>query len=149
MPFSPLSSLAHRFAALTLACVSLGACSTLTQGTSQQVAITTPGADRAVCHLTGGDGVSATVTTPGTVRLPKSKKDINVACDAPGLQPASGTLKSTYSKWSVVEYPLGYPVDAISGAMWVYPETFAVPFGSGGQQSQTSGAATFKTYAGS
>lgn len=127
-------SLDARSVVLALACVTLGACSTLMQGTGQQVALTTPGANGASCHLTGGDGVNVTVITPGSVRLPKSKKDINIACETAGQQTASGVLKSTYSDWSIVQPPVGYVVDGISGAMWVYPQTFAVPSDNGGQE---------------
>jgi hypothetical protein len=133
MPLSPPACAGRRFTVAIFACASLGACSTLVKGTDQQVAIATPGAARASCQLTGGDGVSLVVTTPGTVRLPKSKKDINVACSAPGEQPASRVLQSSYSDWSYIQHPLGYAVDGISGGMWAYPETFDVPFGNGGQ----------------
>jgi hypothetical protein len=130
-----------RVAAAALACSSLGACATLTQGTHQNVAITTPGATDATCHLTGGDAVDATVMTPGSVRVPKSKKDITVACDAPGQPTRTEALKSAYSNWSIVQYPLGYAVDGISGAMWVYPKTLVVPFDPAAKPSQQSEAA--------
>lgn len=116
-------------AAAVAGCVCLGACSTIVKGSGQQIAVSTSDAHDATCRLKGGDGVDVSVSTPGTVRVPKSKKDIAVACEAPGRAPASQVLKSTYSNYSIVEAPLGYPVDAISGAMWVYPETVDVRFG--------------------
>ena len=124
-------------AAIRLAVLSAGgllaACSTILAGTSQQVAISTPGAPTAMCHLTGGDGVDMAVSTPATVHLPKSKRNIDVSCQAPDRQLATAVLKSTYSNLSIVEYPLGYPIDAISGAMWIYPKTFAVPIAARAQ----------------
>jgi hypothetical protein len=62
--------------------------------------------------------------------VPKSRKAIDVTCDAPGQMQARAKLKSSYSDLSIIEAPIGYPVDALSGAMWVYPKTFAVPFGA-------------------
>ncbi len=104
----------------------LGACSTLTKGTSQEVALTTPGMQAAVCHVTGGDGVDVTVTTPATVKLPKSKRDIDVSCALPGDQPVKRTVVSTYAPRSRFQHPLGYLVDGASGAMWVYPDQIEV-----------------------
>jgi hypothetical protein len=46
-----------------------------------------------------------------------------------GKPVASQVLKSGYSEFSIVEYPLGYPIDAISGATWDYPKTLVVRFG--------------------
>ncbi|WP_284948150.1 hypothetical protein [Acidisoma cladoniae] len=121
--------------ALPLACLCLDACSTIVTGTGQQIAISTPGVSAATCTLTGGDGVNATVQTPGSVSVSKSKKDIHVACNAPGRAPVTQTIASTYSDWSIVEYPLGYPIDAVTGAMWVYPKQVTVSFAGSGDQA--------------
>ena len=121
---------------LPLACLCLDACSTLVTGTGQQIAIDTPGVVGATCTLTGGDGVNATVQIPGSVQVSKSKKDILVACRAPGRAPVTRTVASTYSDWSIVEYPLGYPVDAVTGAMWVYPKQVAISFGDQAASTQ-------------
>ena len=113
---------------MSAACLGLGACSTIVTGTGQQIAFSTPGASDATCRLAGGDGVNATITTPASVHVPKSKKNIEVTCSAPDRAAATQTIRSTYSDWSIVEYPLGYPIDAATGAMWVYPKTVAIPF---------------------
>jgi hypothetical protein len=110
-------------------CIALSACSTIVKGTSQTVAITTPDVQDATCRLTGGDGVNLSVDPPAIVRLPKSRHNIDVTCNAPGKPVVSQVLKSGYSDLSIVEYPLGYPIDAISGAMWDYPKTLVVRFG--------------------
>jgi hypothetical protein len=104
----------------------LTACSTIVSGTGQQVAIRTPGLTDATCHLTGGDDVDMTVSPPATVHVPKSRNNIKIACQTPNNRTATAILKSTYSNFSIVEYPLGYPIDAITGAMWVYPKTLDV-----------------------
>lgn len=117
-----------RLALLALSAASLGACSTIVTGTGQQIAIDPPGVNDATYRLTGGDDVNSTFNTPASVHVSKSKKDIQVTCTAPRHLAATQTIKSTYSDWSIVEYPLGYPVDAVSGAMWVYPKTVTVSF---------------------
>jgi hypothetical protein len=113
--------------AMSAACLGLGACSTIVTGTGQQIAISTPGVGDATCRLAGGDGVNATITTPASVHVSKSKKNIDITCAAPDRAATTQTIKSTYSDWSIVEYPLGYPIDAITGAMWVYPKQVAIP----------------------
>ena len=65
------------------ACLGLGACSSIVTGTGQQIAVSTPGASDATCQLAGGDGVNATINTPASVHVPKSKKNIEVTCTAP------------------------------------------------------------------
>jgi hypothetical protein len=114
--------------AVSAGCLGLGACSTIVTGTRQHIAISTPGVSDATCQVAGGDGVHATINTPASVSVPKSRKDIEVTCTAQDRTAATKTIKSTYSDWSIVEYPLGYPIDAVTGAMWVYPKTVAISF---------------------
>ena len=131
-----------RLTVLTMSAASLGlgACSTIVAGTGQQIAISTPGVSDATCRVAGGDGVNATVNTPSSLSVPKSKKDIEVTCTAPDRTAATQTIKSTYSNWSIVEYPLGYPIDAVTGAMWVYPKTVAIPFSDQASADGRAGA---------
>jgi hypothetical protein len=122
------------FKAITLViasvgCISLATCSTIVEGTSQSVAISAPNIKHATCSLSGGDKISLTVTLPSTVHIPKSRNNIEVVCNAPGQAPVSKVLKSSYSNLSIVESPLGYPIDAISGAMWDYPRKLIIRFG--------------------
>ena len=112
-------------------CVLLGACSAVTQGTTQQVAVSTPGSEGTSCLITGGDGVNMTVNAPATVRLPKSKNDLRVTCQAANQAPVTRTFKSSYSNWSYVQTPIGYVVDSATGAMWVYSAKFEVPMDEG------------------
>ena len=105
----------------------VGACSTMTQGTTQQVTISTPGAGITSCHITGANGVNLTVTPPAIVRLPKSKDDLVAICQAANEAPVTRTFKSSYSNWSYIQSPIGYIADAVTGAMWVYPAKFEIP----------------------
>src|SRR5262249_23939562 len=102
-------------------------CSTLTLGTRQEVAIATTDADGALCRVEDKQGaVIATVTTPGSVRLAKSRKDLQAICQKAGYQTATATITSSYSKRSIVQPLMGYLVDGVSGAMWVYPATVSI-----------------------
>jgi hypothetical protein len=109
----------------------MAACSTVTQGTTQRVAISTPGAEATSCRITGANGVNMTVNPPAIVRLPKSKDDLQVTCMAANQAPVTRTFKSSYSNWSYVQLPIGYVTDAATGAMWAYPAKFEVPMGEG------------------
>lgn len=62
------------------ACVALlAACATITKGTSQLVAIDTPGVAGAVCTINTAGGPQ-TVTTPGTVTLSKGSASLPIQC---------------------------------------------------------------------
>lgn len=112
----------------SMAVIAVAGCSSIVQGTSEEVAVETPGGSGARCLLTGGDDVNASVTSPGKVKVPKSKHDIKVTCTTPNGQVASRVFASSYSNYSYVQLPVGYAVDASLGAMWVYPTVLTVPF---------------------
>jgi len=83
-------------AVLAGAAMSLGACGTITQGTSQNITITStpPGAH---CDLDRkGEHVATLDRTPGTVKVDKTKNDIIMTCRLPGYQDASANLESGY-----------------------------------------------------
>lgn len=129
MSVYPLLQAGCRLLSLAVATASLAACSTVLRGTSQVVAVETPGTAGATCELSGGDGVKARVVTPGSVKVSKSKRDIRVTCVAPDGQQAAKTFVSAYSDASYIQLPQAYLVDGVSGAMWEYPKTLSVPFG--------------------
>jgi hypothetical protein len=61
-------------------CILLCGCSTIVKGTKQEVSITTPGVQGAMCTLTSPAIGTRTVQTPGNIVLPKSKHNVSVAC---------------------------------------------------------------------
>src|SRR5262245_51828498 len=80
--------------AAAFAVVSLSGCGTITQGTSQDIAITSspPGGH---CELNRkGEHVASLYSTPGSVVVDKSRNDIVLTCDKPGYQTASVHLES-------------------------------------------------------
>ena len=81
--------------AMSAAPLALGGCSTIVTGTGQQIAISTPDVSDATCRVVGGDGVDATIDTPASVHVPKSKKDIEVTRS----MPLPGRCGFTRKRW--------------------------------------------------
>lgn len=100
----------------------LAGCATITKGTTQAVAVSTPGAPGATCTLTsGGIGGSKTLTTPATLVLDKSQDNIQVVCKKECFQDAVGIIAShteTMAAGNIVAGGVvGLGIDAASGAM--------------------------------
>lgn len=106
------------------ACALLPGCATITKGTSQVVAISTPGAPGASCTLTSSAIGSQVVQTPATLTLEKSQQSINVVCKKACFQDAVGVIPSFTEGMTagnvLVGGVVGLGVDAISGAMNKY-----------------------------
>lgn len=108
----------------------LAGCATITQGTSQSIAITTLPAVGANCTLTGREGTWY-VTTPGVANVQKSKEDIAIQCNKDGWRNASAVIPASFQGWTLGNVLagglVGVVVDASSGAMNKYPHAFQVP----------------------
>src|SRR5579871_6844173 len=106
--------------AVTLLLGSLGACSSVIEGTSQEIVINTnpPGAS---CALEREGNVIARVQpTPGGATIKKTKHDITIRCNEPGYQEAtylnhSGVAGATFGN-IVLGGGIGWAVDSASGA---------------------------------
>ena len=116
-----------RIALLAAAClisIELGACATIVKGTTQPVAITTPGAPGAECTLVSSAIGTKTVTTPATIILDKSQDAIAVTCRKACFQDGVGIIASNAEAMSagnlLVGGVVGLGVDAVSGAMNKY-----------------------------
>lgn len=73
------------------------ACATITQGTSQNISVVTepPGAS---CELRRNGAVVGLVNpTPGTLRVGKSTRALDVSCTREGHQPAQQAVQSSIS----------------------------------------------------
>jgi hypothetical protein len=100
--------------------LTLSACSSIIEGTSQEIAINTnpPGAD---CSLDRqGVSIAHVNPTPGTATIKKTKCDITVACKKPGYQDAtflnhSGAAGATFGN-IVLGGGIGWAIDSASGA---------------------------------
>jgi len=116
-----------RLAALLLF-VSIAGCATITRGTTQTIAIHTPGAHGARCTLSSGSIASQTVITPATITVEKGMDNIAVQCRKECFQDGTGVVVSSMEAMTagnlLVGGVIGLGVDAASGAMNKYsPET--------------------------
>ena len=117
-------------AALALLGTALSGCASIIKGSSEDIALSTPPASGASCTLTNPRG-SWTVTTPASVTVKRSKKDVQVHCMKDGYQEASATIPSNFEEWTLGNLLLGgvigLGVDAGTGAVNKYPSTFEGP----------------------
>jgi hypothetical protein len=119
-------------AAVSLAAVCLSGCGTITQGTSQNITITSspPGGH---CDLNRkGEHVATLDRTPGSVKVDKTKNDILLVCTLAGYQEASINLESGYGIGTfgniILGGGIGWAIDSASGADNKYPSSANVQF---------------------
>ena len=114
----------QRFAALVLMAL-LPACATVVEGTSDTVTLSTTPAGATCTVDRNGERVGAVAATPGSLRLSKSRHDLNVTCTKEGYQPATTTASSRFTGATfgniLAGGVVGVVVDAASGANNRYP----------------------------
>jgi len=114
------------------ASISLSACSTIVNGSNQLVKFDTGEVQGASCVATGGssDSVNESFVTPAEVKIPRSKKILIVTCDKPGYQTGeerlAGQVEGSTGGNILLGGPLGVGVDALTGAIYKYPDTISV-----------------------
>jgi hypothetical protein len=112
-------------ATAVLMAVGLSGCGTITQGTSQDIAITS-NPTGGHCDLNrNGEHLATLYSTPGRVHVDKTKYDIAVTCTKPGYQPASINLESGYGIGTfgniILGGAIGWGIDSATGADNKYP----------------------------
>ena len=114
----------QKFAALALVAL-LPACATVVEGTSDNVTLSTTPAGATCTVDRNGERVGAVAATPGSLRLSKSRHDLNVTCTKEGYQPATTTASSRFTGSTfgnvLAGGLVGVVVDAASGANSRYP----------------------------
>lgn len=102
----------------------LPGCSTIVRGTTQAVAVQTPGVEKAECELHSEGIGSKQVVTPATIVLDKSQHDIEVSCHKRCYTDGRGVIQSHTEEMAagnvLVGGVVGLGVDAASGAMNKY-----------------------------
>jgi hypothetical protein len=106
--------------ASALACAALGACSSIIEGTNQEITVNTnpPGAD---CNLMRqGTSIARVNPTPAAATIQKTKYDITIVCDKDGYQEAtylnhSGAAGATFGN-IILGGGIGWAIDSASGA---------------------------------
>jgi hypothetical protein len=108
----------------------LSGCATITRGTTQTVAVDTPGVPGATCTVSSTVGPQ-TVSTPGVFQLAKSSAALPVRCTKACYQEGGGILGSTFEAMTagnlIVGGVIGIGVDAMSGAINKYPDQISIP----------------------
>lgn len=104
--------------------VAISGCATITKGTTQAVALSTPGAVGAQCTLNSAAIGTKVVTTPATITLDKSQESISVLCKKECFQDGGTVIASNTETMAagnlLVGGVVGLGVDAMSGAMNKY-----------------------------
>lgn len=134
----------QRLAIIMVVALSLGACSTIVNGTNQSVAFNSGAVTGANCKLTGGSefAVSETFVTPANVQVPRSKKALQLACTKAGYKDATRTVNSKVEATTggnlLLGGVVGAGVDAATGALYKYPESVILQMESIGGMSGDS-----------
>ncbi len=108
----------------------LSACATVVSGTDSSVSISTDPVG-ASCTISREGATLAQVTpTPGQARVSNSRLPLNIACTAPGREPASVQHESEFTGATlgnlILGGGIGLIVDAASGANHKYPPSVRV-----------------------
>jgi len=118
----------RKIAMLALALTLVG-CATITKGTTQTVAVDTPGVAGATCTVQTQSGPRG-VVTPGSVVLDKGSSPLPISCTKECYVAGSTIIPSgteTMAAGNVVfGGVIGLGVDALSGAMNKYPDVVTV-----------------------
>ncbi len=105
-------------------------CATIVKGTTQAVALDTPGAPGAACELSSPGVGTQNVTTPATIELEKSQHNISVTCRKPCYQDGVGVIASYTEGMTagnvLVGGVIGLGVDAATGAMNKYADRTSI-----------------------
>jgi hypothetical protein len=112
-----------------LAALALAGCATITKGTSQIVAIDTPGVPGSMCTITTQSGPQG-VTTPGTITLAKGSSPLPISCMKECYLTGQSIIPSNVEAMAagnvIFGGVIGLGVDAVSGAINKYPDMVTV-----------------------
>lgn len=124
---------------LVASVAALGACSTITTGTSQPFTVKTANLEGAKCDLVDSKGTRWTISdTPGTREITKGDGPLTVTCSKSGYKTASVDVAEYFAGATLgnilIGGGIGLIVDAASGAaqeypdevtLWLEPKTFS------------------------
>lgn len=115
--------------AIVLLALLLAGCATITKGTTQPVAVDTPGVPGATCTILTQNGPQM-VATPGTVVLSKGSSALPISCTKECYVTGSSLIPSNAEAMAagniIFGGIVGLGVDAASGAMNKYPDMVTV-----------------------
>lgn len=109
---------------------SITGCAAIIEGTTQTVTVETPGCPQARCTLDNGNNIYH-VTTPGSVSISRTKKDVVVSCKRDGCTPGHGIINSELEYWTLGNLLLGgfigFGIDFATGAWNNYQGAISIP----------------------
>jgi len=133
----------------------LSACSTISDGTTQEIVINTNPEGANCALMREGVAVARVNPTPGAATVQKTKHDITVVCTKPGFQQAtfmnkSGVAANTFGN-IILGGGIGWAIDSATGAdnkyaspvnVTLIPEGAAPAPAAGEAAGNAAGAAT-------
>ena len=112
--------LARRIVLLSVCAITLGACSSIIEGTSQEIFVNTNPAGAACDLVREGRTIARIGRTPQAVTIKKTKHDITVVCGLAGFRKStfvnkSGAAGATFGN-IILGGGIGWAIDSASGA---------------------------------
>ncbi len=121
------------FIAVAVVTMSLTSCASIVSGTNQSVSVNTGRVNGAVCSLENNKGKWYVSSTPGSVVVNRSFKNLSVDCSKPGFPKGHQSVKSNTKAMAfgnaIFGGVIGAGVDIASGAAYDYPSEISVPMG--------------------
>ncbi|MEQ9144290.1 MAG: hypothetical protein RLO08_08030 [Parvibaculaceae bacterium] len=106
--------------AVALGSAVLGGCSSIVEGTSQEILVNTDPSGAKCVFEREGRPISQVDPTPGTARIDKTKHDILITCSKEGYEDASFLNKSDVAAMTagniILGGGIGWIIDSASGA---------------------------------
>jgi len=119
-----------RLLVLVLISVCASGCATIVKGTTQAVALDTPGVPGAACELSSPGIGTQTIATPATFELEKSQHNVSVTCRKPCYQDGIGVIASYTEGMAagnvIAGGVIGLGIDAATGAMNKYADRTSI-----------------------
>ena len=112
--------LPRRILPLLVCAILLGACSSIIEGTSQEIAVNTNPSDAECNFIREGRSIGRIPRTPSALTIKKTKHDITIECELAGYQKATYHNKSDAAGATfgniVLGGGIGWAIDSASGA---------------------------------
>ena len=139
-----------QFTVAICAAATLGACSTIIEGTSQEISISTKPPEASCALERDGVEIGRVPSTPGKVTIEKNKQNILITCNKDGYKEAVYTNASDYAAATagnlLIGGIIGVGIDAATGAANKYESNVEITLepedGTLPKPEQTQPAAT-------
>ena len=109
----------------------LNGCASIVSGNHQSVSVETPPQKNVTCSLTNDKGKWFVNSTPGSVTVQQSFKDMIIHCEKDGRpmgdSKIASKLKPMYLGNIIFGGIIGFVVDGVDGAGFGYPTNITVP----------------------